>query len=1073
MKLKLTFLLLLFCAYGFAQRVIYGEVTNEEQAPLPGATVIDKNNPSVGSITDFDGRFTIEIEGETTLVISYIGYTSIEVETNGQDDLSVVLAPDNELDEVVVTSLGIARVKKALGYAVSEVEQTLLENRAEGDVGRILAGKASGVQITNQSGISGSGTSIIIRGFNTFSQGNQPLFIVDGVPFASDTNSQGNFVDGNNGSSRFVDIDPNNIADVKVLKGLAAANLYGTQGRNGVVIITTKSGAAASGDEKAKNEVNIASSLFFNEIASMPDYQNQYGNGFDQSFGWFFSNWGPSFDQDGVAGWAGQRSINGTLSGQAGFLRHPYTTASGATGIPQILPQLGIAEDATYEWRPYNSVEDFFRTGVISSHNVNLRGNQAGVNYNFNYGHLDDQGFTPGNDLLRDSFSLGGNANLNNGLRLATTLNYSHTRFKTPPVAAGYGSNVGGEGASVFANVFYTPRSVDLTGLPYQNPVTGESIYYRQNNSIQNPRWTVANASNSQDTRRTFGSFSLGFDVVKNLAFSYRYGIDIYSEKNVNYTNKGGKTGNVANRSGIYETWNNTNQIVDHNFSLTGNHALSEAVDLNYTVGWTARSDAYDRYGTRSVGQQVYGVLRHFNFANQDEIEFFRRRNIVGIYGQAELDYKDYLYLTLATRRDRVSNLSQENNSISYPSAAISFLPTTAFEGLYSNTINFLKLRVGYGTSANFPLGYPIASTLSLDVQDFQDRGGVNVITNTTAQLLGNPNLKPERIDETEFGIEGRFFNNRVSLDFSLYNRSTRDLIVERPLDPTTGYTMVQTNVGRISNNGVEIDLGVDWIKNKDWLLSTAFNWTTNEAIVEDLGQDTDQIVYTGFSNRGNVAIEGESLGAFVGTTIARNDNGDYLVNGAGSYVENNDPQIIGDANPDWILNIGNTLSYKNLDFTFLFNHTRGGDIFTYTVATLLGRGLTVDTLDRENTFILPGVSSGSGQANQVQINNSTYYFSNVLYGPDEMLVYDASVLRLAEISLGYSFPQRWLEKTPFSSVKLAAQGFNLWYDAYNIPDGTNFDPNIAGLGVGNGRGFDYINGPSSKRYGFSLNLSF
>ena len=1071
---KLMMVSLLTLQVAVAQKTVTGVVSDDQGMPLPGATVLEQGTTN-GVSTDFDGNFSIDVAEGGVLEISFVGYETAVV-TVGQDDvINVSLAQGNQLEEVIVTSLGIKREKQALGYAVSEVESDALEQRGEGDIGRILTGKASGVQITNASGISGSGTSIVIRGFNTFSQGNQPLFIVDGVPFSSETNAQGGFVDGNNGSSRFLDLDPNNIESVNVLKGLAAATLYGTQGRNGVILITTKSGSAQGAGPK-KTEITVNTSYFNTDLASLPDYQMQYGNGFDQSFGWFFSNWGPSFDEGGPAGWGRQSSINGTSSGTPGFLRHPYTTASSATGIPAIIDQLGIAPDELYEWKPYDSVGGFFRTGTTINTNVNVRGasDDGKVSYNINYGNLEDKGFTPGNTLRRNNISFGGRAALSNKFTINGTLNYTSTSFKSPPVAAGYGSNVGGEGASIFANVFYTPRSVDLNGLPYQNPVTGESIYYRQNNSIQHPLWTANNASNQQLVDRVFGGATISYDINENLVASYRYGIDVYSENNTNYANKGGKTGSVVNRNGLYETWNNRKTIFDHNFTVSGQYNITEEIGADFTVGFTTRSDTYDRNGVRSSGQQVFNVIRHFNYEQQDEIQFYNKRNIMGLYGQASFDYNRYAYLTLAARKDWVSNLSEENRSIVYPSASVSFLPTSAFPEIKSDLVNLLKIRAGYGTSANFPTGYPIAATLNLDTQDFIDPRTSNVvITNTSGSVLGNPDLKPERIDEIEFGIEGRFLDSRLSLDLSIYNKITKDLIINRRLDPSTGFTSTQTNVGKISNKGVEIDLGMDWITSQDGLnWSTYVNWSTNDAIVDDLGQDTDLIVYSGFSTLGNAAIPGESLGTIVGSQITRDDQGRKVVNNQGSYDETFGTNIIGDANPDWLLNISNSMSYKNFSFNFLINHVQGGDIFTYTVATLLGRGLTTDTLDRELSFILPGVNS-NGQPNTKQINNSTFYFSNVLYGPDEMLVYDGSVWRLGEISLSYSIPQSLLDKTPFGSASITASGYNLWYDAYNTPDGTNFDPNIAGTGVGNGRGFDYLNGPSSKRFGASLKLTF
>ena len=1079
MKTKLNGFLTLALVFAvqllFAQeKTISGTVSDGDGIPLPGATVIVQGTTN-GVSTDFDGNYTIFANEGETLSFSFIGYVAKTVVVGASNTINVILDSDSQqLDEVIVTSLGIKREKKALGYAVSEVDQSQLESRADGDIGRVLSGKASGVNITNQSGLSGSGTSIMIRGMNSFSQGNQPLFIVDGIPFSTETNAQGNFVDGNNGSSRFVDIDPNNIASVSVLKGLAASTLYGTQGRNGVILITTKAGKAGAGGPK-KTEITVNSSVFVNEMASMPEYQNDYGGGFDQNFGWFFSNWGPSFRQEGVDGWGNQSAINGTTSGTPGFLRHPFTTASSATGIPAVLDALGIAPDAIKEWKPYTSVEDFFNKGQVTNHNLNIRGasSDGSVSYNVNYGNLTDEGFTPGNKLNRNTLSFGGNAKLSNKFSVNGTLNYTGTKFRSPPVAAGFGSNVGGDGASIFANIFYTPRSVDLMGEPFQNPVTGESIYYRQNNSIQNPLWTVANAANIQKVNRVFGGASLNYEISDNLNASYRYGIDVYNENNVNYSNKGGKTGSVSNRNGTYETWNNVKTIFDHNLAINGDYRLNDDMGLTFTLGATSRSDTYDRNGVGSTGQQVFGVLRHFNFELQDEIQYFEKRNIIGLYGQAALDYKSMAYLTVAARKDWVSNLATENNSITYPSASVSIIPTTIFDGLKSDMVNYLKVRAGYGTSANFPNQYPIASVLSLNTQSFQDQSGGMVISNTSGSQLGNPNLKPELIGELEFGLEGRFFNNKLSADISIYNKTTKDLIISRPLDPSTGYTQTQTNIGEIENKGIEIDLGMDWFDNPNGVTWNTFvNWTTNEAIVVDLGQDTDEIIFGGFSDRGNLARVGENLGTIVGSAIARDDNGNFLVNSQGSYVEDNGINIIGDANPDWMMNISNTVSYKNFSMSFLVNHVNGGDIFTYSVATLLGRGVLKETAERANSFILPGVQA-DGTPNTVQINNSTYYFSNVLYGPDEMLVYDASVWRLAEISLTYKLPKSLLDKTPFGSIDLTASGFNLWYDAYNTPDGANFDPNIAGTGIGNGRGFDYLNGPSAKRYGVSLKLSF
>jgi len=1074
---RLLVVFLLTTQMSFAQKTVTGVVSDPDGLPLPGATVLVQGT-TTGVTTDFDGNFSINVSEGQSLEFSFVGYETSAVAVGSGNVINISLSLGNQLDEVIVTSLGITREKRALGYAVSEVDNSQIENRASGDVARVLSGKASGVQVTNQGGISGSGTSVVIRGLSTFSSSNQPLFVVDGVPFQSDTNAQGSFASGNNGSSRFLDLDPNNIESVNVLKGLAAATLYGSQGRNGVVLITTKAGTTASGAKAQKNEVTVNTSYFTNELAMKPEYQNQYGNGFNQNFGWYYSNWGPSFDEEGPAGWGKQSQINGTTSGQPGYLKHPYNSNLNARFLSRdLLPLLGLSEDSLWEWKPYDSVGDLFAPGSIINTNINFRGSSddGKVSYNVNYGNLDDKGFTPGNTLRRNNISFGGRAVLSNKITVNGTLNYSFTDFKTPPIAAG-GSG-GANESSLYGFIFFTPRSVSIADLPYAHPITGASIYYRSSNGIQHPLWTVNNTGDAQATHRVYGGTSVQYDISDNLNVQYRYGYDVYSEDNTSYQNKGGVSGSVESQSGFYEKWNNTATIFNHQITINGDYELDSDWSMTFNAGATSNARDYDRNGVRSTGQNVFNVLRHYNFNSNEEIEFTSRRNILGVFAQASLDYQNYLYITLASRTDWVSNLSEENRSITYPSASLSFVPTSVLD--FGNLpIDFMKVRASYGTSATFPSGYPIASTLSLDVKDFQV-AGTDIITNTSGQNLGNTGLKPELLEELEFGIEANLFDNRFSAEVSYFDRTTNDLIIEQPLDPSTGYIRTRTNIGKISATGWEVDLNADWIRGDKFNWSTSLNYTTNQAIVVDLGQDTDQIVYAGYSTRGNAAIPGLPLTSMIGTSVARTADGAPLIDASGSYASNNDTNyktnnyaLIGDSNPDFIANVANTISYGNVSFNFLFNATIGGDMYSSYMMTLLGRGQTIDTVDRELPYILPGVLS-DGSPNNKQIDNATTYFGNLIVGPDELRTWDASVLRLSEVSLTYDVPKKWLDSTPFGSASISAQGFNLWYDAYNTPEGTNYDPNIAGLGVGNGSGFEYFNGVSAKRMGVSVKLTF
>jgi len=1087
----LTLLLALIVQMTFAQgKAVSGNVSDDSGMPVAGVNIIVQGT-TTGTQSDFDGNYSIMTDQGSVLTFTYLGYSTVS-ETVGSSDTVNVTMSENvaELDEVVVTALGISREKKSLGYAVSEVSGEEMEQRTEGDVARVLSGKASGVQITSASGTSGSATNVVIRGYTSINGSNQALFVVDGVPFSSDTNAQGGFLSGNIGSSRFLDLDPNNIASVNVLKGLAAATLYGTAGKNGVIVITTKSGSAAPKGAK-KTEITINQSYFVNEIASMPDYQNKYGGGFDQSFGWFFSNWGPGFARDGVDGWANDPAGTIIDTDGIGTVEHPYGSSAflnNFLGGNNVLNEQYTGE--RYAWQPYESVENFFRSGGVSNTSLNIAGqsDDGTVSYNINYGHLDEKGFTPGNGIRRNTLSIGGRAKLSNKFTASGSMNYTNNSVVSPPVASSRGN--GTLGWSTFGNVFFTPRNVDLMNLPFEIPETGGSIYYRNGNDIINPRWSVKNSQGGQKTNRIFGTAQLNYEYNDNLTFSYRYGLDWYNERNTSYSNKDGVNFNAA-IFGYLNSYDNNVTVNTHYVGMNGSYELSDEVGLTFTVGAESQNRSYDREGVGSTGQIVFGVLQHFNFENQVAISYHASKNTAGVFASADLDYNDYLFLNVSARNDWVSNLPKENNSMFYPSASIAFLPTAANPDMKSDNLSYLKTRVSYGTSAGFPGGYPTVNSVN---QNTNVNGGLNggIITNSVSNFQANPDLKPELLGEFELGFDARMFNNRLGVNASYFERTSTDLIVSKPLPTSTGFTSTEDNIGKVAGDGIELDLDFDVMESNDGLNWNArVNFTTSNSIVTE--QADDQIIFAGSSNAilgGNAAIQGEQLGVIVGTRIERNDSGEYVVNASGNYnVENNMSidangnqvaagtpgsrsitPIIGNPNPDYVMNVINTMSFKNFNLGFQMSHTAGGDIASSTVATLLGRGGVVE--DRKNTFILPGVLQ-DGSPNNLQVNNSTYYFNNVLFGPKELSIYDGSVLRLQEISLGYSFPQDMLDKTPFGSLSITATGFNLWYDAYNVPDATNFDPNVAGTGVGNGRGFDYLNGPSSKRYGISLKASF
>ena len=1064
-----TLLVALIMQFSFAQEKTITGTVSDANGPMPGVNIVVKGT-SRGVSTGFDGKYSIKAKEGESLVFSFMGLNNVTRIVATSNVINVVLQDvSKELDVVVVTAQGIKREKKALGYAVSQVKSKDLEQRAEGDIARVLSGKASGINIINGSGISGSSSNINIRGFYTVNGSSQPLFIVDGVPFGSSTSTNGDsndsrndFINGNSGSSRFLDIDPNNIESVNILKGFAAATLYGTEGRNGVILITTKSGSLKKGSKKT--EISISQSVFNNKIASLPDYQNTFGNGFDQAYGNFFSNWGPGFYANGLGGYSNPN----TGIAADGTIEDPYARAN----LNAVFPQY-IGKRIPYAAKPDN-VKDFFRTGFVYNTSINVAGtaNDGKTNLNLNYGRLEDEGFTRGNKLTRNSISVGGKSQLSNKFTVNGTVNFSKTDFKSPPVARGDGSGISGTGLSVFSQVLFTPRNIDIMGYPFQNPIDGSAVYYRGDGAVVNPNWIVENAFQSQSTNRTFGNASVRYEVNKNLNLAYRVGIDVFNERNESGTNKGAARGPVL---GEYRTFDNANTIWDHNFLLDGKYSLSENLKLNFNIGATSRSETLDRQGVKSVNQIVFGIFRHFDFKTQTPIQYLQRRNINGLYGQAEFVYKNWAYLTVSERKDWVSNTNI--NTIDYPSINSSIILSDMIPNLVTEKgLNYLKLRAGYGTSAGFTDAYPVSNILSLNANGSQDASGNNLPTSSVVTTLGNPNLRPETLKELEFGLETKFLNNRVSLDMSFFKRQTDNLITNNPLPPSTGYSQTLTNIGRIEGEGVEIELGLELVRsaNNGFTWNANGNFSKSKSIVTDLGENSQdkKIVYSGFSNLGNAAIEGEQLGVIVGSRVARSADGQLIVNSDGTYRTEEGIFKIGNPNPDFILNVNNEFAYRNFSLGFLVNYTQGGDIYSTTISTLLGRGLTTDTVDRLNTFVLPGVKA-DGTPNDIQINNSTYYFSNLVGGAAELSVYDASVVRLTEISLGYSLPSKFLDKLPLGSLTFKLSGNNLYYNAINTPKGVNFDPNVAGTGAGNGRGFDFLNGPSGKRFGFSIKATF
>ncbi len=1024
----LTLLLAFVVQFSFAQEsTITGTVT-DESGPLPGVSIIIKGTTR-GTETDFDGNYSIKANAGDVLVYSFIGMKKQEKTVGTASVINVVMEADNILDEVVVTAQGIRREKKALGYAVTTIDSGDIESKPETDVAKILTGKIAGVEVNPSGGFLGSGTNVIVRSKNSITGNNQPLYIVDGAPITGD---------------RSFDLDPNNIASTSVLKGLAASTLYGEDGRNGVILITTKTGQSKTTNKKF--EITLSNTTSFLEVGNLPTYQNTYGQGADNSINTtFFGNWGARF--------------NGQI------VPHHLSISAYANSFPQF-------QGATVEYKAVpDNVSDFFGSGYGNTTSLILSKSYEDASFSISIGHSTQTGYVKENTLDKLNIGFGGRAKLSNKFSFNASMNFSNVKSKRPT-------------RNLFTLLTWIPRNLDIHNLPFEDPSTGASVYYRT--TITNPRWQQKYTSFQENNDRIFIKAGLDYDFSDKVKLSYVYSLDNYNELNLDYTHKGG----TNNPLGFLQRFNDYNKVSNHRLSLLGNAIpLTKKISMNGVIGAEFKNDIKDVNGIFSTDQVVFGFLDQTNFREHTPIRADEygigssEQNRIGVYGSVDFAYENYLYLTLSGRNDWASTPEKDNRTLFYPSISLSFIPTSAFEGM-SNS-NFLKLRASYGTSANFPTPYLTRPTLNAAANAFINPfTGAVTSTNSLSGFLPNPNLKPELLKEFEVGVEGKYFKNRVIFDFSAYKRITEDQILFSGLPNTTGFNRTVINAGRVDTDGIEGSITVIPIQTDDFTWSMTNTFTAYETTVKELPVDRVDI-----SSGINYAIEGEAFGVFRGTYAVRDDEGNLLIDATtGKIVRSQDlgleDKIIGDPNEDWRLTNINSFSYKGFTLDVQMEYIHGGDIYSVTASNLLRRGVTRDTEDREGTYIIPGVladpntgdvlldANGQKIPNTIQIGANDLYFINTV-DVNENIVFDASVIRLRDISLSYNLPEKMIGKTPFGSVTFTLSGNNLWYKAPNLPKYMNLDPEVLSAGVGNAKGLDFQNDPSYKQYSFGVKLTF
>jgi len=1061
-------------------RSLTGKITDQAGSPVPGVNVVLKGT-SNGTITDIDGAYVLNVpDSGGTIVFSYIGLRTREVEVEGRSVLDVTMEADiHQLSEVVVTAIGIERAQKALGYSVEHIEREQIQRKSEPDILKAMQGKIPGVQIASSSGVPGSATRITIRGNSSFLDNNTPLVVVDGIPYnAEQYGTYSQLTGGGSYANALSTLDPNIIESISVLKGAAAAALYGSRAANGVILVTTKTGKSRF--SRKGLEVTLSSSYSIEQIGNLPEYQNRYGNGTEFQYQNSNGSWGPAFAQrDSFPTWPN------------------YLDAF--PGLPANLP---------YAPRPDN-VKNLFETGSLQENSITVSNGNEKASLTMVVSDMDHKGYIPHSSFNRTTFTLGGFTQLENNFNAGGNFSYT-TSVQEGPLFGDAGAQDPGA-ASSFARTLWMGRNWD-TSLPYTNPQTGGPVFFNTL-TVDHPLWSWENNGITSEVDRYTANVSLGYDLNDNLFFDYKIGFNSMSDRRLQVWDIGST---AFSGSGAIIEDDIYYQEIESNLLATYTTIFYETISLKAIAGWNVNQQFFDRSAVQGTGLVAAGIFQLTNTSATSPLNLsstlggsgISRKRLWGVFADLSFGYKDWLFLNLTGRNDVSSTLPEDNNSYFYPSVSSSFIFTEAFD-LTNNILSLGKIRLSYARVGNDADPYSLSNLFQINLGNntniigsltdndlpFKGQNGA-----TQANTAFDPDLSPEFTTELEAGILLNLLQNRIVIDFTYYDRESVDQIAAVSLPTASGFEQIVTNFGKLSNSGVELGLGITPVRLQnglEWEVYTAF--TKNTSLVEELADGIERInIQNLFGGSVTPVLEpGEPYGILRGSISARDEEGNLLVDPQTGVlfpdVVNGGQGKIGDPNPDFILGITNTIRFKNITVFALLDYRHGGDLYSTTVEKLLGRGVTRDTEIREASIIIPNAFLGDPNTglplrddgdnkipNTVQITANDAYFANGapvesfgINAADEWSVYDGTVIRLREVTLGYELPRSLLEATPLGTVSISFSGRNLWYNAPNIPEHTNFDPEVNGFGSTNTQGIEYASAPSTKRYGVNIQVTF
>jgi len=1069
---KLTFLLTCLFLVGLGlvnaqSKSVSGKVFSADDGqPIIGATVKVKGT-SQGTVTNTDGEFKITLQGSTKdLVISYVGMKTVEVEAKG--NIVVRLESDSkQIDEIVVTAMGISKAKKSLGYASQDVKAAELTQGASSDLANALQGKLSGIQISQSSGMPGASSQITIRGARSFTGDNTPLYVVDGMPISStaDFNVNGNGITGSDYSNRAIDIDPNDIESVNVLKGQAAAALYGMRASNGVIIITTKKGDHA---RKSKPEVSINSTMAFQTISAFPDLQTEYAQG---SGGLYSVNlktpsstssmsWGPKIsDLPNDPAYGGNTSNKYTNNGASLHAGQYYVTQRANAGL-----------DAWAYPQVYNSAKNFFQTGTSFNNSVNVSQSLEKGNYSVSLGSSNSKGIVPSTGMDRYNAKIAADTKL------------------TDKWSSGFSGNVVSSNTQkqssanngVVATVYPTPPSYDLAGIPSYyagNPYKQNT--YRSTGGFDAAYWAVNNNKFTEDLQRFYGNayikYSTKISDNQKLDVKYQLGDDAY---NTNYTDLYGY--GHANSTGNITNYDYAKNELNSLFTLAYNWKINNDWNVDALFGneFVSRSTKY----TYAYGSGFnYGGWNHIDntssFVASSSTKSYRS---VGNFGNLSADYKNMLYLNATLRSDIISSMPRGNRTFTYPSVSLGWI-FTELNSLKSDVLTYGKLRASYanvgqageyydtyystpvyggGFSTGTPITYPIGS----------------VVAYTYSSTVYDPKLKPQNTVNYEVGTDLTFLKGLVTLNYTYSRQNVKDQIFSVPIANSTGSQYYVTNGGSMHTNSHEVTLGVKPINQKNIKWDFAFNFTKTESYVDALASGVNSIFLGGFTEPQVRAGIGSTYPVIYGVSYLRNSAGQIVVDADG-LPQAGPEKVIGTVTPKFTLGFNTSFEVCKFRLSAVLDWKHGGQMYSGTAGLLDYYGISQKSADFRNQssflFELPAVKETGLDAkgnmtyatNDIKIKGSdaqTYF--NAINGISESMIYDASFIKLREISLSYPiFSKSWLTV----NANVFARNIIIWSALKGLdPETSQGNTNMAGA-------FERFSLPGTSTYGFGLNVKF